>query len=480
MIGALFFTLNLSWLRFVTYPGWLLLSLYIGVYLFVFGVISHYLRKRLRLPFIFTVPFIWVSLEYLRSFPSFGFPWFFIGHSQYLNLSIIQIADITGVYGVSFLVVMVNAAIADLIEQLFVNGRFKLGINPVVLHDKRRSLRSFIIVVPSLLLLFAFLYGYISLKNCEPLQNGPDVCVVQGNIPQGIKLDPDEMQQEEILMKYVNLSLKTVEKGIDLIIWPETMVPGILNIDPVVLDRKIDRLSKESIQKLANDTRANLIVGGTAIDIVDKLPLYFNTAFFYDRKGKLVDRYDKIHLVPFGEFIPFKDYFPFLTHLVPYEVSLNNGKRRTIFELDKREDQKAFKFGVIICYEDTIAPLVREFRKDGVDFMVNITNDAWFCDSSELDQHLAVMVFRAIENRICITRAANTGISSFVAPDGEIYDYLAMDGKYREIDGILCNKIRYTKTTDTWYTSHGDVFAVSCLVVTTMFLFATPIMRIFT
>ena len=139
MIGALFFTLNLSWLRFVTYPGWLLLSLYIGVYLFVFGVISHYLRKRLRLPFIFTVPFIWVSLEYLRSFPSFGFPWFFIGHSQYINLSIIQIADITGVYGVSFLVVMVNAAIADLIEQLLVKGKFKLSINPVILHNKKKN-----------------------------------------------------------------------------------------------------------------------------------------------------------------------------------------------------------------------------------------------------------------------------------------------------------------------------------------------------
>jgi apolipoprotein N-acyltransferase len=112
--------------------------------------------------------------------------------------------------------------------------------------------------------------------------------------------------------------------------------------------------------------------------------------------------------------------------------------------------------------------------------MVNITNDAWFCDSSELDQHLAIMVFRAIENRICITRAANTGISSFVAPSGEIYDYLVRNGKYREIDGVLHNKIRFVDTTNTWYTNYGDVFAISCLLATTVLLLITVTRRIFT
>ncbi|ODS33955.1 MAG: apolipoprotein N-acyltransferase [Candidatus Scalindua rubra] len=186
-----------------------------------------------------------------------------------------------------------------------------------------------------------------------------------------------------------------------------------------------------------------------------------------------------MYLVPFGEFIPFEGYFPFLTHLVPYSVSLSGGKRRTIFELDTKKGDKDFKFGVIICYEDTVAPLVREFRKDGIDFMINITNDAWFCDSSELDQHLSVMVFRAVENRICITRAANSGISSFVAPNGEIYDYLDMNGKYKEIDGILCNKIRFVDTVNTWYTNHGDVFAISCLLVTSILFLVALARRIF-
>ncbi|MFQ5963971.1 MAG: apolipoprotein N-acyltransferase [Candidatus Scalinduaceae bacterium] len=468
LIGALFFIFNLSWLRFVTYPGWILLSLYLAAYLLAFSVISQYLYRRLRLPLVCIVPFVWVAFEYLRSFPFMGFPWFFLGHSQYQNLYIIQIADITGVYGVSFLVILFNAAIADLTRQLLLKRKFKLRIDVLAIANKNRILNYFTIIVPCLLLCFSLTYGYFSLNSYKSSQDGPTVCVVQGNIPQSVKIDPDEKQQEEILMKYVNLSLGTNGKGIDLIVWPETMVPGILNINPEILDRQIDRLSKESMQKVANTTGASLIVGGTAIDVNEKHPLYFNTAFYYDSQGQLIDRYDKIHLVPFGEFIPLEDYFPFLARLVPYEVSLSSGKRRTMFELDAKKADKVFKFGVIICYEDTVAPLVRDYGREGVDFMLNITNDAWFCDSSELDQHLAMMVFRAVENRICIVRAANTGISSFVAASGEIYDRLVRDGKQREIDGILCNNIRFVNKANTWYTNHGEVFAVSCLLVSAM------------
>jgi apolipoprotein N-acyltransferase len=111
--------------------------------------------------------------------------------------------------------------------------------------------------------------------------------------------------------------------------------------------------------------------------------------------------------------------------------------------------------------------------------MINITNDAWFHDSSELDQHLAVMVFRAVENRISITRAANSGISSYIAPNGEIYDYLANEGKYKEVEGILCNNIRYENSVDSWYTNHGDVFAISCLAVTSVLFLAALRRRIF-
>ena len=110
--------------------------------------------------------------------------------------------------------------------------------------------------------------------------------------------------------------------------------------------------------------------------------------------------------------------------------------------------------------------------------MVNITNDAWFCDTSELDQHLAILVFRAIENRVCITRAANTGISSFVAPNGDIYGHLTRDGKYREIEGVLCDKIRFANTANTWYTNHGDIFAILCLSITVILVLVSLSRRI--
>lgn len=420
-----------------------------------------------------------MTFEHLRSFPYFGFPWFFAGHSQYLNLPLIQIADITGVYGISFLIVAVNAAIADLIERFLLKRFHGSEMDSAVFSDKKGKVFWITIIIPCFLISLVLTYGYFDLRGNRALPNGPDICVVQGNVPQGVKIKADKEQKKKILLKYTNLSLKAAGKEVDIIVWPETMVPGILNIDPKLLNREIDRLSKESVQNIADATFANLILGGTAIDVRDATALYFNTAFYFDRNGKYVNRYDKIYLVPFGEFIPFEEWFSFFSYIVPYSVSLSGGGQRTMFELDTRNDGRYCKFGVIICYEDTVAPLVRRFRKDGADFMINITNDAWFHDSSELDQHLAVMVFRAVENRISITRAANSGISSFIAPNGEVYDYLNNEGKYKEIEGILCNKIRFENSVNSWYTNHGDVFAISCLSVTAMLFLAALTRRIF-
>ncbi|MCP4252499.1 MAG: apolipoprotein N-acyltransferase, partial [Candidatus Scalindua sp.] len=470
---------NLTWIGFVTSVGWILLALYLALYFYAFGLVIHFLRKRLRLPHLFIAPFVWVSFEYLRSFPYFGFPWFLAGYSQYLHLPLIQIADITGVYGISFLIVVVNAAIAGLTEQ-FLLKRFRGSeMDSAVSFIKNGKVFWTTIIIPCVLMSAVLAYGYFDLKDNRALHEGPNICVVQGNVPQGVKIQADKEEKKKILLKYTDLSLKVAGKNVDIIVWPETMVPGILNIDPKLLNREIDRLSKESVQTITDATSANLILGGTAIDVRDANALYFNTAFYFDRHGEYINRYDKIHLVPFGEFIPFENWLSFFSHIVPYTVSLSGGGERTMFELDTMKDGRFCKFGVIICYEDTVAPLVRKFRKDGADFMINITNDAWFHDSSELDQHLAVMVLRAVENRTSITRAANSGISSFIAPNGEIYDYLDNEGKFKEIEGILCNKIRFENSVNSWYTNHGDVFAISCLSITAVMFLTALSRRIF-
>ena len=195
LTGFLFFVFNLTWLWSVTGFGWILLALYLALYFYVFGLVIHFIRKWLRLPHLFIAPFAWVTFEYLRSFPFFGFPWFFAGHSQYLHLPLIQIADITGVYGLSFLIVAVNASIADLIGPLLLKYFHRSEMTPDVSSVKKGRVFWITIIIPCLLISIALAYGYFDLKGNHALPNGPNICVVQGNIPQGVKIQADKEQK---------------------------------------------------------------------------------------------------------------------------------------------------------------------------------------------------------------------------------------------------------------------------------------------
>ena len=463
-VGAIFFLVSLIWFRHVTYSAWILVSFYLTAYFLVFGYCTDYIASQCRIPLTLIAPFLWVSLEYLRSFLITGFPWLFLGHSQYRYLPLIQVTDITGVYGLSFLIVMINAAVVEIINWFCVG------------FDSRRPTYCLLIniVLPILLFTTVTVYGYVSLKHNNSVK-GPKITVVQANILQSVKNSPDDMQQARNLQKYVNLSLLSTDsnKRADLVIWPETMAPGILNINPDFSGRSIDKISQSQIINLAYLLNTRLLIGGTSIEIDGKDQTFFNSAFYYDNFGRIIDRYDKVHLVPFGEYTPLKDYFPFLAKLVPYDVSLSPGTKRRIFDLPiNGENIKDYKFGVLICYEDTVPTLVREFVKKGADFMVNITNDGWFGKSAELDQHLAIMAFRAVENRIAVVRAANTGISAFVDINGRIYDRLVDENcKAKEVEGSLTNNVMINKRrTLSFYTKNGDVFAILCLVISVVLL----------
>ena len=446
LIGTGFFVYNSSWLGYVTYAGWLGLSFYQVAYFVAFAVAGSFLYRALGLPLFLFVPFLWVSQEYLRSFVLTGFPWFFLAHTQYSYLSIIQIADITGAYGVSFMVVIINACFADAVLRWW-NG--KTPHMPVTL--------AFVIA------LIPLSYGMFRLASLG-IEEGPRLSIVQGNIPLSVKMDERLEQRKANLNKYLSLS-----KGAgptDIVVWPETMAPGLLNIDPNLFGREIDHFSQSSITKLAEDLQTYLLVGGIALDPdikSDKDNTFFNSAFLYNPDGKLTERYDKLHLVPFGEYTPLKEYFPFLKKMVPYQIGLSPGNDWHLFTF-KTRDRKEYRFAALICYEDTVPPLVRRFKQLGADFMINITNDAWFKDSAELDQHLAIMVLRAVENRVGIARAANTGISAFVAPTGDIYTLLHNEGKRREVEGILEANILLSPG-ESWYTAHGDIFAKICLAI---------------
>lgn len=491
-VGAVFMLIQLFWLRHVTYIAWVLLGFYCAVYFPCFAFFTRFIIFKLRWPLAVVAPCIWTSLEFIRSFLLSGFPWFFTGHTQYHYLPVIQISDITGVYGISFIIIMINACIADLIILRLINGNkiiplshggSKVGVKNLFKrvffaeqYDKylrpgqKCIFFSLTCVLPFVLLTTILSYGMYWLKNYQPY-DGPTVCLVQGNIPQDIKHESTEEDQIHILKKYSDLSMSVKSRPIDLLVWPETMMPGLLNINPDLTGRKIDMLSQLTASQMALDLNTDLLLGGISLIFAGDEQLYFNSAYFYNKEGTLIDRYDKIHLVPFGEFTPLKKYFPFLAHMVPYEIGLTPGNRRTLFHLDSTENGR-FIFGTSICYEDTVPSLIRKFRKDGADFMLNITNDGWFRNSAELDQHLAIMVFRAIENRICMARAANTGISSFIAPDGTIYDKLSdAKGICREVSGTLVNRIKLSKQHKTFYTICGDIFSVLCLCASGTFLF---------
>ena len=187
-----------------------------------------------------------------------------------------------------------------------------------------------------------------------------------------------------------------------------------------------------------------MLVGSTALtrDPVRR----YNSAYFVTPQGRIAGRYDKIHLVIFGEYTPLADVLPFLKFFRPEVMGpdLTPGKLRRLFDLPVPGGEA--KFGVTICYEDSVADLFSKFVADGAEFMVNITNDGWFRNSTELDEHLAVCTFRAVENRVPIARCANTGISALIAPDGRIAQRIVLpDGRYREVEGTLIGNLTMTK-----------------------------------
>jgi apolipoprotein N-acyltransferase len=423
--GVVFWSFCLYWLIHVTLLGQAVLVLYLAVYFGLFGCVIYFSRFLSVNRCLFFLPASWVGLEYLRSYLFTGFPWAIIGFSQYRNLPIIQIADITGVWGVSFSVVLVNTAL-----YLFL----------------RKASGTKILFISALVLFLSVGYGFIRLSY------KPDQCaageqlkisVIQGNIPQDLKWD--KRAAGFIQNRYKELTCAVAADKPELIIWPEASVPGLWGRDDA-----------EFIQvfSLAGQLRTNLLVGAVSYFKQN----YFNSALLINQSGSLVATYSKLHLVPFGEYIPFKKTFPFLETIVPIG-DIRPGREYTIFKYPNN-------FGVLICFEDLFPELSREFVKRGAKFLVNITNDAWYKEGSAPYQHFAASVFRSVENRVYLARAANTGISGFIDPAGRILGVIAnAQGKEIFVQGYRSQSICLATGKRTIYNRYGDFFVVFCLVL---------------
>jgi apolipoprotein N-acyltransferase len=380
-----------------------------------------------------------VLLEYIRAYLFTGFPWALLGYSQYLNLTLIQIADLTGAWGVSFLVMMGNVAVWSCLKS---PGSFLVRLRKCTL--------------PLLCVLAALIYGWLAIEEdlsakTKKSSLGPKISVIQGNIAQELKWDVNA--KAYILQKYFRFTELAATDGPDLVIWPEAASPGILGEEPWCW---IDIFS------LARRLNTPLIIG-TVTREQDK---YFNSALLVDRTEKAGLRYDKLHLVPFGEFVPLKKFLPFLETVVPIG-DISRGREYTIFEIRDRLQplsKTARKFAVLICFEDLFPELSREFTKRGIDFLVNITNDAWYKKTAASYQHLQGSVFRAIENRRFLVRAANTGISGFIGSTGKILSIVKdASGQAIFVDGYKTMRISVLGRGLSFYTRFGDIFIFLCL-----------------
>jgi apolipoprotein N-acyltransferase len=378
-------------------------------------------------------PFAWIAAEWGRGHLFGGFPWGLLGYTQYARLPAIQIAELGGVYAVSFVVVAANAAVAG-----------------AVMLPWRRAITGF--ALGAVLLGLTLGFGMWRLREAAPAPSAR-VAVMQPSIEQPLKFDPSHATAT--LGIYLALSRRVAEESPALLVWPETATPT-----PLARDGALQAL----LRSLAQSLGAPIVVG--SIDVEGTGPLVFrNSAYLLTERG-IEGRYDKMHLVPFGEYVPLSGVIGFVRGWAEFISELEAGSSTVVFP------GPPAPFGVVICYEGIFPELVRDFARNGARLIVNITNDAWFGRTSGPMQHLAMYPFRAVEHRTSVVRAANTGISAFIAPSGQIIGRLAL----YERDVLTTSVPLRTRTT--LYTRFGDWIAYLGFAVTAAALGARALKRV--
>ncbi len=426
---------------FVNIPILLLFSFYLALYLALFSTAVTLLCSSL-LSLLLIPPMLWVSLEHIRSFLFTGFPWELLGYTQFNMLHIIQISDLFGVYGVSFCIVLGNT-VAFLIYLRLMDKNWQ-GKR---VRTKRAAgaMAAFVVILGSI-----WIYGKWRINNIHELtamSPSPKITIVQGNIDQAIKWDPSF--QTSSTMKYVHLSSLSKDLQPDLVVWPETATPFYF-----MHDTKLSKLVLTGIHEIGTD----FLIGSPAFTSKNNKIEYYNSAFLVDAAGNVNGRYDKTHLVPFGEYVPMKKWLPFVNKMVESVGDFDTGEKGQTIRWQK------YKIGIQICYEIIFPALSRAMVQNHASLLINLTNDAWYGKSSAPYQHFSMSVFRAVENRRSLVRAANTGISGFIDPSGSIIETTQIFK-----DAVITQKVPMLQI-ETLYSRFGDVFAMTCLGFSVFFI----------
>jgi apolipoprotein N-acyltransferase len=474
--GLAFWLLAIEWVTLSdssAWLGWLLMALVFSLWWPAFVALSRWAVFRLHVPLMLAAPLIWVGLEYTRAYFLSGFPWYYLAHSQFRHLYLIQIADITGSLGISLLIAVFNALVVDLLTLplLHVSNRATRLSRPQ--HVR--------LCLVTILLGSTLCYGALRVSTAA-FRDGPRFALLQSNIAQRHKNKPET---NAIIDEFVGLVSRAVGQSEppDLIVWPETSYPyGYIVIDPAVemgvLERQVRSITTkitaedwvdrkkavtDDLHLWADRAKVPMLVGSIFYDHQPGALGRFNSAILLVPDRPAVQFYHKMHLVPFGEYVPFIETLPWLSVLTPYRGDkvprLNVGRTPICLTLGK------YRLAATICFEDTVPQVVTAFFQEAgpggrPDVLINLSNDGWFHGSAELDMHLAIGVFRAIEHRVPLARAVNTGLSALVDGNGEIRATLPKDSK-----GVLSVAIPLDGRVSL-YTRFGDWLGLSCLAVT--------------
>ncbi|HSW40813.1 MAG TPA: apolipoprotein N-acyltransferase [Acidobacteriota bacterium] len=387
-------------------------------------LVKHVIMRR-GSSFFLLFPFVWISMELVQSISPFGgFPWLLAGYTQSSHLPIAQIADITGVFGVSFLILAVNTALAWFIARR---------------ADLKRACAPLAVVAA--IVAAAILYGMVSLERWNKISPEFRAAMLQGNISVD---DSAEVQKEKILTAYPRMAAALEPGRFDLLVLPESPSPLFFQHTGEY---------RLMLEELAKNYPLGLVFNNSRYEMDGEYARYFNSAFFLDNSGAVTGVYDKMHLVPFGEYIPLRGIFFFLEAISREMGEFEAGDEYRIILLDGRPAN------AIICFEAVFPRLVRRFVDDGSGLILNLTNDGWYGDTAAPHQHLAIASYRAVENRRYLLRATNSGISAIVAPTGKIY---AETDLLREATSEGSFTFIYDKTV---YSRYGDAFVFVCVII---------------
>jgi len=478
LAGAIFFWIVFSWLVTVTVPGMILVGFYMGFYLAFWAWLAGSLRPRavaaalsrrdpdasterggysaappddnpasrspwllstnnLRLAFLLSAA--WVTHEWFRGLIFSGWSWNSLGSALHGQLALIQIAEFTGVAGLSFLVAFTNVILLTSARRFILEAQ----VRPMRPHYDLTLTMAAIIGVMG--------FGIHALRVQRP-SRPLNVALVQPNVPREQKFSAEFAQATfDQFTRLSRPALETASRA-DLLVWPESSMPG-----PVLQDE----LSHKFVMEFSAKANTDLLLGSIDQDEAQA----YNAALLVSDAGAHVQIYRKVHLVPFGEYVPGRHTIPLLARIVGDQVpdDFAFGKEFTVFHLT---NDKA-KVAPLICFEDTIGDLARQFVLGGANLLVNVTNDGWFLRSAGSQQHVANAIFRCVETRLPMVRAANTGVTCFVNQFGSITQVLLDEKRSQYTEGVLTGVVEVpTALGVTFYVRHGELFAECCLVVT--------------